>query len=172
MEGFPATVQTDLRYYPVDDDLEVNALGVVRKQSTGFVYTLGSYGKGYVAVTYRRNGVQRHRYVHQLVCAAFHGPRPSPSHEVNHRDGNRRNNCADNLEWVTHADNVRHAFATGLNARGSHHANSKLTERAVRRMRQLRATCGWSFKRLGLKFGVTTSVAHAAATGRSWRHVS
>lgn len=33
---------------------------------------------------------------------------------VNHIDGDSENNRAENLEWVTHADNIRKGFETGL----------------------------------------------------------
>lgn len=44
--------------------------------------------------------------VHQLVCEAFHGPRPSPRHVVMHLDDNPLNNCADNLKWGTQKENL------------------------------------------------------------------
>jgi len=41
-------------------------------------------------------------------------PKPSPEHEINHRDGNKLNNDISNLEWVTSAQNKQHALANGL----------------------------------------------------------
>lgn len=59
------------------------------------------------------NGGKHTLTVHRLVAAAFcDGYADGLS--VNHKDGNKLNNCADNLEWVTHSENIKHAFATGL----------------------------------------------------------
>lgn len=52
--------------------------------------------------------------VHRLVAAAF-VPNPAGLPEVNHRDGNKANNHAANLEWVTRSENKLHAVAAGLN---------------------------------------------------------
>jgi len=51
--------------------------------------------------------------VHRLVAHAFLGPPPSEAAwEVNHIDGNYTNNRKDNLEWVSHSENIRHSYAT------------------------------------------------------------
>jgi hypothetical protein len=44
--------------------------------------------------------------VHQIVASAFHGPRPSKNHVVDHIDTNRQNNRLDNLRWVTRLENI------------------------------------------------------------------
>lgn len=58
------------------------------------------------------------RYVHRLVAEAF-VDNPTGAREVNHKDGNKLNNAADNLEWVSRSANMLHAYKNGL------HTNSK-----------------------------------------------
>ena len=70
-----------------------------------------SQGKGYCQV-YLSN-IRKMEYVHRLVAKAFI-PNPMNKRCVNHKDGNTKNNCVKNLEWVTHKENTQHAFATKL----------------------------------------------------------
>lgn len=44
-------------------------------------------------------------YIHRLVAIAF-VPNPDNLHEVDHIDGNKHNNDAMNLRWVSHKDNI------------------------------------------------------------------
>ena len=59
--------------------------------------------------------------VHKLVCMAFQPVKGKEYYEdykdlqVNHKDGNTLNNNADNLEWVTKSENIKHAYESGLN---------------------------------------------------------
>jgi len=64
--------------------------------------------KHYLTVNLCRDGVYLRRSIHRLVWEAFNGEIPGRL-EVNHKDLDRANNCLDNLELLTHRDNIIHA---------------------------------------------------------------
>lgn len=68
---------------------------------------------GYCTVWFSKNSKQKNLKVHRLVAEAFI-PNPECKRTVNHIDGNKRNNCVENLEWATHSENIIHANVTGL----------------------------------------------------------
>lgn len=49
------------------------------------------------------------RYVHRLVYETFIGAVPDGL-EINHKDGNKLNNALDNLEAITHQENIKHSY--------------------------------------------------------------
>ena len=64
---------------------------------------------GYSQVGLQKYGTRKHKKIHRLVAEAFI-PNPENKKEVNHKDGNKANNCVDNLEWVTTSENQLHSY--------------------------------------------------------------
>jgi len=65
-------------------------------------------GKGYLVISFKVKGVKKNSYVHRLVADAFI-PNPLRKKTVNHKDGDKSNNCVSNLEWATYSENLIHA---------------------------------------------------------------
>jgi len=68
---------------------------------------------GYPFVNVTDGTIPRSLPIHRLVAQAF-VPNPNGRTEVNHIDGDKLNNSVVNLEWVTHSENMIHAWASGL----------------------------------------------------------
>jgi len=112
---------------------------------------------------------QRSTYpmVHQAVAAAFLGPYP-PGHAINHRDGDKTNNHLANLEYVTPAQNTRHAIAIGLTATGEASANAKLTSANVKAIRAAKGKR--TAKALARQYGVSHLYIPLIWSNKRWRH--
>lgn len=91
----------------------VSNLGRVRR-NVGFgchttrLLSLNTNTNGYYHVSLHNRGTRVVFMVHKLVALAFLGPCPTRL-EVNHKSGVKTNNRLGNLEYVTHAENMKHA---------------------------------------------------------------
>lgn len=93
-----------------DGKYQVSKFGQIRR--FGFVDTLGrkhlakilspvlNLKRGYVSITLYKDGKEVRKYIHRIVAETFI-PNPDNLPEVNHKDGNKENNCVNNLEWCT-----------------------------------------------------------------------
>lgn len=90
---------------------QVSSLGRITS-SSGVIGVGCLHRIGYRGTSISMHGQKRNLNVHQLVAAAFVGLPPSgPWIHVNHKDSNKSNNAASNLEYVTAAENAAHFFA-------------------------------------------------------------
>lgn len=69
--------------------------------------------KGYLNVTLVKKCKYFRTGIHRLVAQAFIS-NPENKLQVNHIDGNKENNCINNLEWVTNEENMQHSWKIGL----------------------------------------------------------
>ena len=74
-------------------------------------------------------------FVHRLVAEKYI-PNPENKPQVNHKDGNKLNNCVDNLEWVTNQENRNHAVDNNLQLCGEKCSWAKLTQENVDYIRE------------------------------------
>ena len=96
----------------------VSSLGRLRTR-TGHIRS-GSLRGGYLAARYTpSSGFSRIESVHRLVARAFLGAPPSSEHShVNHKGGDKHNNVAANLEYVTPAENRAHYLGNRIDQLG------------------------------------------------------
>ena len=80
------------------------------------MYLKGTKTSGYLYVGLKPLGESKFKRIaiHRLVCEAFHGPAPNSEMHVNHKNGDKLDNRACNLEWCTRTENIHHAWESGL----------------------------------------------------------
>lgn len=104
--------------------------------------------------------------VHKLVAETYI-PNPYNKPEVNHIDGNKLNNHVSNLEWVTHRENMGHAYTTGLidlnNRRGINHKRSKLSECEIKEIRDSKETSRVLSKKYGVDHTTISKIKRRAS---------
>ena len=100
-----------IRNFPIYD---CSNFGRIRNSKTGRIMRQSINTRGYLQVTLRRNNRYYTLRVHRLVASAFHPTSNMDELDVNHIDGNKLNNDADNLEWCTRSENIRHGIRIGL----------------------------------------------------------
>jgi len=114
--------------------------------------------------------------IHKLVALTWIGNPPGPTgsrryeYGVNHKDGNRLNNHVDNLEWVTNAENLKHAWRTGLRSDfvGENAPHSIFTGKQVRDIR-LRIIGGEKVKDIANELQVSVGVIKNIQKFYSWK---
>lgn len=105
--------------------------------------------------------------VHRLIAITFIGPIQGGK-EINHKNGNKRDNSVENLEIVTHQENLIHALITGIRvpAHGEKHHWSKISDCRVSEIKALYSSGHYTQQELAKMFGVAQSHISRLARGK------
>ena len=154
---------------------EVSDLGRVKRARAGASTYAGKIlnpwlNGGYICVNLLKNGKRKTIKVHRLVAHSFIGP-CRKGKEVNHIDGNKKNSSLCNLEYVTHSENILHAFAIGKSSKvGERNSSNKLTEDDVYEVRE-RLDSGETQVSIAKSFGVKQATISSISRGETWTHL-
>ena len=90
---------------------QIGSCGNIKNKNNGKIKVPFDRNRvGYIrAILFDGHGNKKRYFVHRLVAQAFI-PNPENKPQVNHKDGDRTNNCVGNLEWVTPRENGLHAY--------------------------------------------------------------
>lgn len=92
---------------------QISNVGRVRSLITGKILKELNSTAGYLQVVLYKNRISKRMLIHRLVAESFIHT-PEKKRTVNHKNGDKHDNSVNNLEWATHKENMRHAYATGL----------------------------------------------------------
>ncbi len=125
-------------------------------------------GGRYLKVTLRRFSIPEYASVHRLVAKAF-VLNQADAPQVNHKNGNPKDNRAENLEWCNASENAIHAIRLGLrnDVKGERHGRSKVTEKQAWEIKYGTRT----LKEYSEEFGITYSGAYQIRSGVKWKHI-
>lgn len=115
---------------------------------------------------------QRVFVVHRLVLEAFVGEPVDTRKFGNHMNGVKTDNRIANLEWVTWAENISHAYRTGLHGKyaGSASSAAKLTEEQVAEILERVAAREYR-KDIADRFSISKKAIDEIVSGKHWKHV-
>jgi HNH endonuclease len=147
------------------DGYSVTKCGRIKKSCGKELF--GSDKDGYIRVYVDKKLIRLHRIIAQTFL-----PNQDFCAEVNHKDGNKKNNHVDNLEWCDRKKNMQHASRTGLHklASGEKSIRAILTQNQVDfiRANYIPRHPEFGQSALGRKLGVTNSCIWRVVHGDNW----
>ena len=155
----------------------------------GLKYKVSNYGKvvgargeikqrldddGYLSVTVGSKEKRTRARVHRIVAVLFVDGRTEEFNEVNHIDCNRANPRADNLEWISHKENVAYSVDRGRHIgkqMGAKNVKAILSEEDVIDIRMLFDSGAMTQKELSNAYDVSWSTIHNICFRLTWTHL-
>ena len=143
---------------------------ILKKDGSGKMKTY-ELPTGYLTVGLSSGSWRGSKSVHRIVGETLL-PNPNNLSDIDHINGDRKDNRLCNLRWVSHGENIKHSYSSGRrSAKGSKNARSKLNEQSVH------AIC--YCLQMGLKvayvasiFDCSYAIISAIKNGRNWKEIS
>ena len=156
-------------FYQVSNKGQVKSLerlteakpGVLRKVSKRILKP-GINSSGYYSVVLCRNGKRKSVTVHRIVAEAFI-PKKAKKKDINHIDGNKRNNDSFNLEWCTESENSRHARDNNLTKN-----STKLTKEQAEEIKGIYRSGNFTQKEIANKYNTIQQNVSLIVNNKRW----
>lgn len=150
-------------------DFEISTTGLIRNQKSKVPVTLCQTKNGYLKTNIFHNGKRYSQLVHRIVLREF---THKSSLQVNHKDGNKKNNHLTNLEYVTQSENIKHAFRLGIQCHtGEKNPAHKLAEADIKSIRKMAAERRISQRQIAREFGISQSSVSKIINRKKWQGV-
>lgn len=128
----------------------VSNFGRIRNDKTNRVLSGSLHKDGYIFVTIYGKQVPLHRLIALVFCDGF-----EEGKVINHKDGNKQNNFADNLEWVTQQENIKHSHSNDLQPKGLKTYTGKFTAEQREKIKRLWDSGEKSKREIARMYGVS-----------------
>ena len=149
---------------------QVSNLGRIRRKDNHKVLKPLILTKGYkgVRLYYTKKDAVTKK-IHRLVAKYFIG-NPLNLPQVNHKDGNKNNNKAINLEWCSNEYNMNHAITNDLIKLGEDRTSSKCTEDSLQYIQKL-IDCKFTIKQLSIVYCISKNSMKDIIRNKSYTHL-
>lgn len=137
------------------------------------------YKNGYLFVSLSKNGTVIQKILHRLVAFEFVDGY-NKTLEVNHKDFDKNNNKAENLEWCTKSENHKHLYKNNQDSYikrerfqgiGDNNPRAILKKEDVLFIRENCANNKITRKQVALIYGVSRSAIDSIMTRKNWKHI-
>jgi hypothetical protein len=148
----------------------INKNGIVYNSKTGNYIKPNLGRRGYFTISLCINGVCKTKTLHRIIANCFI-PNQDNKPEVNHKNGIKTDNRIDNLEWVTHKENLAYAYELNLiNNTGENNKISILKDIQVLEIRD-KYNKGVKTSVLSELYNVSKSTINYVTARRNWKHI-
>lgn len=160
-------MQKQINHFP---NYQITDSGEVLK-TNGEIKASSIDKKGYHHITLSNKGNKTTFLLHKLVALHFI-PNINNLPQINHIDGNKSNNCKDNLEWVNGSTNIIHSFNNGLSDyKGEKNGRAKLTNNQIKEIKKL-INNKIKLKDIALQFNVHPNTISEIKRNKKWKHIN